>query len=201
MIDKQMTTTSTGINWSDIGVITAIVVALVTAAAFAVTRIFKLGKVAQRLETLEKDVKAVKKDIGATGSAITKRIDDLHTMLAQRGLSEAHSPRQLNETGQKVLKSSGIGDVVDDKYDLIVKKVKEKDPKNPYQAEQAVLEVVNSFAENSTLKDAIEEGAFNSGYSVTSVLFVGGLYIRDRVLKELGFNVDEIDKHTPKASE
>ena len=64
-------------------------------------------------------------------------------------------------------------------------------------AEKAVLEAVDSLIDNETVKDAIEEGAFNSGYSVGSVLFVGGLYIRDRVLEHLEFNVKEIDKHDP----
>jgi hypothetical protein len=119
-------------------------------------------------------------------------------MLAEKGLARSNSPRTLSDDGIKVLNNSGINAIVDDKYNFIVKQVKKIKPENPYQAELAVLDVVSHLVDDPVLKDAVEEGAFKSGYFVPSVLFVGGLYIRNRVLKELGFSVGDIDKHDPK---
>ena len=182
-----------------IGIITAIVVTVATGASFVISRVYKLGKVSNRLDTLSKDMADIKTEIKDSSRDITKRIDDLIMAYSQRGLSESNSPRQLTEEGLKVLKSSAIDAVVDDKFDLIVERVKELSPEYSYQAEQAVLAVVRELVDDASLKDAIEEGAFNSGYLVSSVLFAGGLYIRDRVLSELGFKSEEIDTHKPKA--
>lgn len=145
------------------------------------------------------DFEDIAKEVKSTRDDLTKRIDDLMKLLAQMGLTASASPRRLTEMGEKVLKDSGIDTIVDDKFDYIVKKVKAKNPENPYQAEQDVLSVVEDLSGDSTVRDAIERGAFNSGQIVSAVLFVGGIYIRDRVLQELGFDVNKIDDHTPQA--
>lgn len=155
------------------------------------------GATDARLTSLESGLKDVKKEITETRKDLTQRIDNVLLAVAGKGLAESNSPRQLNSEGRKVLESSGINTVVDDRFDYIVEQVRKRGPQNPYQAEQAILSVVNDFVNDPVLKDAIEEGAFRSGYLVPSVLFVGGLYIRDRVLEALGMRVDDIDQHDP----
>lgn len=201
MHEITMPPTSKGLDWPDIGVITTIVAAIVGAAVFIVIRIFKLGKVAQRLQEVEAGIKEVKGDVKKSNKDLTTRIDDLMKMLAQKGLAAADSPRQLTPKGIKVVKNSGIDSIVEDRFDYIVRKVQDRKPSNPYQAEKAVLEVVEELVNDPALKDAIEEGAFNSGYFLQSVLFAGGIYIRDKVLSELGYKVEEIDAHNPKVKQ
>lgn len=181
-------------NWTEIAVVVAVVFGIIQGARFLVGKIFKFGELSGRLNTVETDVKEIKSDTKDLG----KDISNILKMLAEKGLAVSNSPRVLSAEGIKVLKASGIEAIVNDKFDLIVKNVEKLKPENSYQAEQAVLDVVAGFKNDPTLKDAVEEGAFNSGYFVDSVLFAGGLHIRDRVLQELGFNVSEIDKHTPK---
>lgn len=183
------------INWQNVGVIATFGVAVASGLSYLIVHIFQLGKVANRLESVESDIKAVKKDVSGARKDLTVRIDEILKILATKGLSESHSPRRLSSVGKNVLSSSGIDVIVNDKYEYLLKKVKIINPANSYQAEKAVISSVEDLLQDLVIKDAIEEGAFNSGYTVASVLFVGGLYIRDRILSDLGFKVDEIDKH------
>lgn len=162
------------------------------------TKIFDLGRIMQRLATVEADIKEVKKEVRKGNKDLAKRIDDLMLAFAQSSVTEAHSPRQLTNEGKRILKDSGINTIVDDKFDYIVREVAKRKPENAYQAERSIIDVVISLAADPAIKDAVEEGAFNSGSSAPIVLVVGATYIRDRVLKELGLKPEEIDEHAPK---
>lgn len=113
-------------------------------------------------------------------------------------LTESHSPRRLTKEGEKVLKDSGIEQIVNLRYDEILELVKEDKPLNSYQAQESVKKAVFTLSEDADIKNTIEEGAFQSGYSPVDVIIVGAIFIRDRVLKDLGFLVEDIDKHNPK---
>lgn len=171
---------------------------LAAAIAYIVNKIYNLGKIIQRLENVEQDIKDVKKDVRASTKDLVKRIDDLMIAVTQTSLSEAHSPRQLTAEGRRVLQESGIDSIVEDKFDLIVRKVSERQPENAYQAERAVIDCVRHLTDEPAIKDAVEEGAFRSGSLAAAVLYVGALYIRDRVLGELGLRPEEIDNHKPR---
>lgn len=185
------------VNWNALGVIVTITIAICGGLTWAINRAFKFGEISNRLGSVEGDIKGVKDDIKDLRKDLTRRIDEILTISTRKDLAESHSPMQLSEKGMTVLKNSGIAEIVDSQYEKILDKVKKLKPANSYQAEQAVLSVVTDLDKDPVLKDAIEEGAFNSGYVKGSVLFVGGLYIRDRVLESLGLNVDDIDKHKP----
>jgi hypothetical protein len=181
-------------NWTEAAVIVAIIIALFKAGQFILNKVFKFGELANRLSSVEKTVTEIKKETKDLGVGVS----DILKMLAKKGLSVSQSPSVLSDEGKKVVASSGIDEIVNDKFDFIVKKVKESKPENPYQAQETVFNIVDGFKNDASLKDALEKGAFNSGYRVVSVLYAGGLYIRDRVLEEIGMKPDEIDKHDPK---
>lgn len=113
-------------------------------------------------------------------------------------LSVSRSPRQLNELGLKVLKDSSIEQVIEPKFDYIIEELKGQNPQNPYQAQEALFDIVQHFKEDEGLLPAIENGAFLSGRTPEEVLYVGALNIRDRVIEKLGLEVGDIDKHDPK---
>lgn len=184
-------------TWQVIGVIIAFFAVVGTLIAFIVRSIFKIARFAERMKNVEGETKNIRNEIVSARTELTKRIDDLINISLQSGLSKANSPRVLTEEGMKVLRNSGIDQVVDDKFEYIVRKVDEKKPDNAYQAQQGTLDVVEELINDETLRDAIENGAFQSGYPIPAVLYVGGLYIRDRVLEELGFDTKEIDTHDP----
>lgn len=111
-------------------------------------------------------------------------------------LTPANSPRQLNKRGSDVLKTSGIIHIVDNNLEKLTKIIKDKNIDNPYDAEIAIGEVMAELPKHcpELIKD-LKEGAFNSGVSVASVLFVGSIYLRNLIFeKELGFKLDQLDK-------
>jgi hypothetical protein len=185
-------------QWTIIGALTAVIVAVAGLIWLIIRAVFAAGTFMERFNNVETSLAGIKRELHKLGADLSARIDNLANISIQESLSEAHSPRQLNGNGKKVLKNSGINTVVDDRFDQIVSEVQDKKPVNAYQAEQAVLEVVESLMDDAVVKDAVENGAFQSGHSIAAVLFVGGLYIRDKVLAKLGFVAKDIDRHMPK---
>jgi hypothetical protein len=111
-------------------------------------------------------------------------------------VATSNSPRALNEYGKKILNESGIKEIIEEKKGTLLPLVKAKGAKNAYDAEQAVLSVVEKLPEHCPdIVDRLKTGAFNTGATIDTVLLVGGLYLRDLIFPSLGFSVEEIDKH------
>lgn len=179
------------------------------------TGVFVAGGLFMRIKRNEKDIASVTQALESHNTkssdelkAISSKLDQLIgrvSTLFNDTLSDvlavSKSPKQLSEIGQKVLKDSAVDKILDPMFDDIVEMVRAKKPDNPYQAQEALFEVVLSLGDNSGITDAIENGAFVSGYTPPEVLYVGALNMRDRVLVELGLHVEEIDKHDPAVKE
>ncbi len=73
--------------------------------------------------------------------------------------------------------------------------MKEKEAKNAYDAEQVILSIVDELPKHCPdVIDRLKTGAFQTGASIETVLLVGGIYLRDLILPELGFSLDHIDQ-------
>lgn len=107
----------------------------------------------------------------------------------------SHSPRQLNEMGRSVLNGSGIKEIIDEKKEHLASLVKEKNPITAYDAEQTILAVVNDLQQHyPDVTDRLKNGAFKTGADIPTLLFVGGIYLRDQIIEELGFSLVDLDK-------
>lgn len=166
-------------NWIAIA---GIVITIVGGLVFL---IFRSGTVVEKINNVETRL-----------SKVEIRLDGLW----ERYFSVNKSPVQLNDNGLKVLEDSGIKKIVEDRFKIIVDKVKEKNPQNAYQAQEFVKNIVEDFKNDISLKNILENGAFKSGVDVFTILFVGAIYIRDKVLIQVGFNIDDIDKFQPKTT-
>jgi hypothetical protein len=119
-------------------------------------------------------------------------------ILWQDKFAPASSPRKLNERGASVLQESGIKEIIDDKRQDLLAAVRGVATKNAYDAEMAILATVQDIPEQyPELLERIKNGAFKTGTSIETILFVGGLYLRDLIFPELGFSLDEVDRHEP----
>lgn len=181
------------INWEMIGAIAGVLSLIGAIFLFVLNKIkddlkrsFQDGANDQRLAHVESQITTITTEIANARRDLTARIDNVIEMIARFGLSEARSPRQLSAEGKKVLHNSGVSSIVEDRFEYILRQTQKQNPRNPYQAEQAVLNSVEHLMDDPAIKDALEEGAFNSGYPIQAVLYVGSLYIRDRILKQLG---------------
>jgi len=151
--------------------------------------IFQSGRTFNRVERVEKDVEEIKTSIQPIPE-LAFRVGALW----ESRLLVSKSPRQLNDFGKRVLEQSKIREIVSEKYQQILGTVKKANPKSAYRAEEAVIEAVNELQKDSSLTARLEDGAFNSGMDVGSVLLVGAIDVRDRILGELGFKIEDIDK-------
>ncbi len=107
----------------------------------------------------------------------------------------AESPRNLNERGNAILNESGIKEIIDNKRNVLLALVRERRATNAYDAEQAILSVVSEMTNRfPELIPQLKDGSFRTGVDVGSLLFVGGIYLRDQIFTDFGFSKDDIDR-------
>jgi hypothetical protein len=159
--------------------------------------LIRIGRKLQALDGLEL---AVEKGLQPDLKDIRERffvVEDRVETLWKDKFAPAHSPRQLNDRGEEILRNSGIRDFVDEKKGVLLEEIRRQAPRSAYDAEQYIQRLMMSdfpkmFPE--TL-DALKDGAFKVGADLDAVLFVGSIYLRNAVFKDLGFDVSDLDKH------
>lgn len=175
-----------GLKVDESQLLISILAAIAGVFVWIATQIFKLGQLTQRITTVES---AIKEDLKPELKEISRRLLDLSISLGGKDVTTSNSPRVLNDAGRKILEESGVKEIIEKRFDEIVSKVKEQNPKNAYQGELSVIDAVRSMAtEDKDVRDDFEQGAFRSGTSVATLSIVGGVHIRDRVFTEIGLN-------------
>ena len=172
---------------------------LIAATAVAVTviagiiyLIFNSGRIIQRVDTIESDVSDIRVRVRSI-PALKNQVD----LLWRAEFGVASSPMALNDKGEKILEQSGIEAMIRLNYDLILAQAKECNPENAYQAQECIIESMNILKTNKECVPRLEKGAFDSGSDITTILFVGAIFIRDEMLPELGFKREDVDKGDP----
>src|SRR4030042_5939455 len=174
------------VAWGAIFTGAAVVVAIVT---FIIAKAFGLNTKVTRVETKVDDLVVTVDKMG--NSLEDFKLGILYKLLQRK------TPVSLNEEGLKVARESGIAKMVEENYVKILEAVKETNPSNAYQAQEKVLEAVRNLELNEECKNIIETAAFKNGYPTSSLYMLGGYYIRDKVLKDLNFDLKDIDLHDP----
>jgi hypothetical protein len=107
----------------------------------------------------------------------------------------ADSPRQLNERGQKILSESGIDQIVDELEGTLLEEVKKQNISNPYDAERSVEQVMADLPKNHPeLLDRLKLGAYKSGENLETTLYIGAIYLRNKIFPTLGFGINGPDQ-------
>jgi hypothetical protein len=176
------------IGWQDAGAIAAMSMLVVGFFAWICKKIFGFGKLLQRIDNVEL---SIKEDLKPELQLLGQRIHELALCINSSSLTSSNSPRVLNTRGRKILDDSRVSEIIEERFEDIVSKVREMQPENEYQAERATIDIVQDMANDPYSKDQLESGAFNSGSSVGMVLFVAAINIRDRVIKQLGLTPEE----------
>jgi hypothetical protein len=122
-------------------------------------------------------------------------LEDRVDSLWKDKLAPARSPRVLNARGRKILRESGIQEIVEGKRQELERMLRMSHPATAYDAERlAILAVMGLPNRSPEIVSKLKEGAFRVGAEMDSVLFVGGLYFRDTALPKLGFGVNYADR-------
>ena len=123
-------------------------------------------------------------------------IEDRVETLWKDKLAPANSPRQLNDKGNSILNNSGIKEIIDEKKLILLKLVKDKNAKNAYDAEITIEEAMRELPTHfPDIVEKLKEGAFKVGADIGGLLFVGSIYLRNQIFHDLGFSLDDLDKH------
>ena len=147
-----------------------------------------IARIDERTMLMQGDIKNLKVDL----KDVRGKVDDMSPkldILWKDKLASAHSRRRLNAYGEKVLKESGVKEIIDEKKKELFILIKARGAKNIYDAEQDILSVVKQLPERyPDIVDKLKTGAFNTGADLDIVLFTGGIYLRDLILPDLGFS-------------
>lgn len=150
--------------------------------------------VAGMKKTLDEEIKPDLKDIRERFSATAGKVD---TLWKDR-YAPANSPRQLNDRGKEILNNSGIKELIEQKQNDLLEKLKIQETKNPYDAEKEILNLVVGLP--SLYPDTLEQlktGAFKTGVDINTLLLVGSYHLRDLIFEQLGFKLEDLDKPKP----
>lgn len=108
-----------------------------------------------------------------------------------------HSPSVLNKSGQKILDDSNIKEFTDKYFNDIIYKVKKLTPKNAYEAQEFLINVVRDLKNKDSYRDELEESISKSCSDIDTILFVAAINMRDIVIEYLNFKREDIDKFDP----
>jgi len=197
---KSLLILNIAIDWNKTGVWVAIITLAVGLFATVIAFVFKAGGIKKTIDILVDDIKEIKtdlKDFGIRFAITESRVNDLWSpkVITQ------HSPKYLNENGEKILKESKADELINNHYGEILNKVRELNPVNAYQAEQDIIKVVQRLVLDPECQNSLEISAFQTNQSISTILYVGAIYIRDKIIKEIGLDVLDIDKHDPDKKE
>ena len=120
-------------------------------------------------------------------------------ILWEMQFASSKSPLVLNEKGTNILNNSGVKELVDSGLPQLIEEIREKNPQNAYEVQECARKVMLNIKNNTTLLPKLQNGAFNTGVDVDSVLFAGSLYLRDLALPKFNFKLEDIDNHKPAA--
>jgi hypothetical protein len=157
--------------------------------------IFAGGRVIERVDNIKDEIDELKPDVKMI-PLIKEKVD---VLWASR-YTEPGSPMVLTETGRKILQDSKIENFTAEYYNEILNKVKDRNSKNSYQAQEALLEIMRDYKNNEICKSKLENAAFTAGVDVDTVLLVGAVNIRNKIINDLNMKIEDIDKFDPNKS-
>ena len=116
-------------------------------------------------------------------------------------LARSSSPLQLNERGQKIFDKSGIKKIIKERFEELYQAVKEKNPRNAYWVQEYAKLAVYKLKQDEKLLPKLEVSAYETGTDIDVILFVGSIYLRNKILPKFNCKPEDIDKHNPNVSE
>ena len=154
--------------------------------------VFRSGGLFERVSNIKDAIDEIRPDVRMI-PVVKERVDVLWTL---RFVS-AGSPKILTEKGKQVLRDSKIEDFTTEYYSDIINQVKERNLQNPYQVQEALIEIVGNYKNKEICKNNFENAAFITCVDVDSILLVAAINIRDKVFCDLGMKFEDVDKFDP----
>ncbi|HEV3244915.1 MAG TPA: hypothetical protein VG102_00990 [Candidatus Paceibacterota bacterium] len=112
----------------------------------------------------------------------------------------AGSPIKLLALGQEISNTLNVPEKINTHWEAISAEIAKKNPQNPYDIQTVSMAIAKSCFDTIFTEEERNEAktvAFNKGVNLAEIYAVLGIEIRNRVMKERGLPLDEIDKHDP----
>jgi len=113
---------------------------------------------------------------------------------------KAASPIKLTSIGLEISKALNIPMMVDGHWDVIKSEIEKRNPQNPYDIQSVAMSIARRCFEHifsEAEQNAIKTYAFGRGMNLLEIFPIIAIEIRDRVLKERGIPLEDVDKHDP----
>ncbi len=104
------------------------------------------------------------------------------------------SPLNLSDRGKVVLDESGGKEFIDSNYEEFKAKVEELNSETAYDIQESAKSVIENIKDDKRL-NPIKEYLFKEGMAIQDMNFVLAIHLRNRLLKERGIDLIEIDRH------
>lgn len=151
----------------------------------------KIGEYKNKVNTCVTDISDLQKEI----KEIRDKVISCETTLFKEPLLTRKSPVNLSERGEKVLIDSKGKYFVDNNYSELKKSVEERTPQTSYDIQEVSRTVIEGLRNDPRIND-IKDYLFKEGMRLEEIIDVLGIYLRNKILKEKGISIDDIDKYT-----
>jgi hypothetical protein len=160
------------------------------------TAYFRIGEYKNKVDNLETTLgKNEHAGLRKTVGDLSYKVVACETSLKEREpLAKRKSPISLTDRGNNLLNQSGGKEFVDNNFSELHASVEKMTPKTSYDVQEDSREVVGELKEDERI-NPLKDYLFKDGSSLDDLFFVMSIYLRDKILKEKGWNVGDIDKY------
>lgn len=162
---------------------------------------YTLGKYKEKIDKIDEYNPASK--IAELDSKLSEKLSDLSDRISKlegnmekmpSAYMQSQSPLKLTDKGEELLKDSGGKFYIDEHIDVFIENIKKSKPNTAYDVQEYSRDLIR---EQQIQKEfnPIKDFAFQEGLHLDLITSVMGLYLRDKAIDKLGFDIDEIDKY------
>lgn len=156
------------------------------------------------IDSLQSDMQSVKADVGSISrdmAVLKERVKWIFTIVSPDSAVKSSSPAHLTKSGNDIVAALGAESVVRQNLDKLRQLVDEKNPQNAYDLQQACLVITENLVDLNILSaeqlEIAKEKSFAYGIPLDNALLVVAVLLRDILIAEKGWTLDDVDKHTP----
>lgn len=165
---------------------------------------FDHGHLKESQATLSGSIDSIKEHVISIKGDLKMLDAKIASLATERMPFQSHSPISLTDWGKEMARGMEAEKAIAESWESLILPALKKDlaEKNPYDIQQYCMEKPAVYPERFFSPQAVDDikmYAFKSGRSLFECLQVAGLIIRDKFLEHIGFDISEIDKHTPPA--
>ncbi len=153
-----------------------------------------LGKYKEKIDRHDKELDKLNDKLNDKINEIIQRLAIIEGGLERDRANiyiKSKSPLSLTEKGKALLLDSNGKDYIDSKKSEFIEELKLKKPKTAYDVQELSRKIIEQRTSNDEFNQ-IKEYAFKQGLKLDIIVDVLAIYLRDLMLLELGFKIEDI---------